>query len=196
MKKRNSIVSNFVKSLDRFAKYKKNQKIFVTYILILAFFIILFPVVRMKWFDSSNSYSVRLISGTYFKTMVIVFLSLFGLVARNISFSFKNLCINNLWFKNNDNLINFSLLWIMVTAFFSISDTLSITSSFTSTVSMTIRGKLIQLMLFFGLIFILISIIKSAKQNQHKTKIINMTEDHIEKHKESKEKLKWLFWEE
>lgn len=196
MKKRNSIVSSFVKSIDRFAKYKKNQKIFVTYILLLAFFIVLFPIVRIKWFDSSDSYSVRLISGTYFKTMVIVFLSLFSLLLRNISFNFKNLCINNLWFKNNDNLINFSLLWIMVTSFFSISDTLSITSSFTSTVSMTIRGKLIQLMLFFGLIFILISIIKSAKQNQHKTKIINMTEDHIEKHKESKEKLKWLFWEE
>lgn len=78
----------------------------------------------------------------------------------------------------------------MVTAFFSISDTLSITSSFTSTVSMTFRGKLIQIMLFLGLIFILISIVKSAKQNNHKTKIINMTEEHIEKHKESKEKLK------
>lgn len=196
MKKRNSIMSNLAKSLDRFTKYKKNQKIFVTYILILAFLIILFPIVKMKWFESANDYSVWLLSGTYFKTMIIVFLSLFGLVARNISFNFKNLCINNLWFKNNDNLINFTLLWVMVTAFFSISDTLSITSSFTSTVSMTFRGKLIQVMLFLGLIFILISIVKSAKQNSHKTKIINMTEEHIEKHKESKEKLKGLFWEE
>jgi hypothetical protein len=128
--------------------------------------------------------------------MVVVFLSLALLLGRNTSFRFKNIMINYFGIRENDALINFILLWIMVTAFFSINDTVGIVNNtLTSQISFTGRATFIQIILFVGLVLTLLTVIRTAKENHSKTKIINMVDDHGEKEAHHRKNLKGLFEE-
>lgn len=85
----------------------------------------------------------------------------------------------------------------MITAFFSISDTIGIVeSTLTSQISFTWRATLIELILLWGLIMTLLTVIRSAKENHSKTKIINMVDDHNEKEEHNKKNIRGLFEEE
>lgn len=105
--------------LHKFGRFTKQQKMFVLYLCGLIFFLVVLPLIRVSPVDG-DGYRVRLMSGYFFKTMVIVLVSLGALAGWNMSFRFKNIVINYFGFKENDALINFALLWVISTAFVSI----------------------------------------------------------------------------
>lgn len=99
--------------------------------------------------------------------------------------------------RENDALINFILLWIMVTAFFSISDTIGIVNdTLTSQITFSGRATFIEILLLWGLIMTLLTVIRTAKENHNKTKIINMVDDNHEKEEHNRKNLRGLFEEE
>lgn len=187
-----------LKLLHKFWRYTKHQKRFVLYLLVLAFFLLFLPIVKVGNLDEIGGASrFRMLGTSYFKTMIVVFISLALLIGRNTSFRFKNMMISYFGIRENDALINFILLWIMVTAFFSISDTIGIVdATLTSQISFTGRATLIELILLWWLIMTLLTVIRSAKVNHSKTKIINMVDDHNEKEEHNKKNLRGLFEEE
>lgn len=102
--------------------------------------------------------------------------------------------IRYLGFRNDDNLINFFLLRVIVIAFFAITDTLSVVNGISSTISLTFWAYLIQVILLVGLVLNLWSLIKDAKNNGKKAKIIVMQDDNHHNLKEKdKEQLRGLF---
>lgn len=104
--------------------------------------------------------------------------------------------IRYLGFRNDDNLINFFLLWIIVVAFFGITDTLSVVNGVTSRISLTFWAHLIQIILLVGLVLNLWSVIKDAKDNGKKAKIITMQDQDNHTHElktNEKAQLKGLF---
>jgi len=125
--------------------------------------------------------------------MVIVFISVIFLIARNMSFSFKNIVINYLGFKENDDLINFAFLWIIITAFFAIGNTINLSGSVTSTITLTNSYYFTWMYLLGGLIFCLYSVVKSAKSHVGKTKIINVIDEKSFKDIDNKKSLHGLF---
>ncbi len=128
--------------------------------------------------------------------MFIIFISLGALIWRNSSFRFKNFVITYLWFKENNSLVNFWLLWIITTAFFGMTDTVSVISNATSRINVTWSAKLVQILLLIGLIFTLVSVVKWAKQNSGKSKIVNIVDENVIKENQNKRIFKWLFEEE
>ncbi len=104
--------------------------------------------------------------------------------------------IRYLGFRNDDNLINFFLLWVIVVAFFGITDTLSVIHGITSRITLTFWASFIQIVLLVGLILNLWLVIKDAKNNETKAKIITMQDDEQHPHElkeKEKEQLKGLF---
>jgi len=178
--------------LHKVAKYTKEQKIFVLFLFALAFSLTFFPLIKIIPVESTETNYIFLISGTYFKTMVLTYISLFVLLARNMSFRFKNFIINTFWFRESDTLLNFILLRIITTAFLSIWDTIKISQSVTSTINLTIPYYIIQLLLLAWLIITLISLIKKVK-NSTGTKIINIVNEDAIKEWKRKKNIKWLF---
>lgn len=125
--------------------------------------------------------------------MVIVMISLVVLFGWNMSFRFKNIVINYFGFKENDLLINFAFLWIILTAFFAIGNTAGVMSEVTSAISMTGMYYFTWTYLLIGLVMTLISIIKHAKEHSGKTKIINVVDEESLKDISNKKSLKGLF---
>ena len=94
-----------------------------------------------------------------------------------MSFRFKNIVIDYLGFKENDDLINFVFLWIIITVFFAIGNTIKLSGSVTSTIWLTTSYYFTWIYLLGGLIFCLYSIVKSAKLHSGKTRIINVIDE-------------------
>lgn len=113
-----------------------------------------------------------------------------------MSFKFKNFVIWYFGFKENDSLFNFGFLWIIATAFLWIGDAINVVGTTTQTIKLTWSYYFIQLFLLLGLVLTLISVLKHAKDNANKTKIVNVVDEDAMKEVHQKKSFKGLFDEE
>lgn len=113
-----------------------------------------------------------------------------------MSFKFKNFVIWYFGFKENDSLFNFGFLWIIATAFLWIGDAINVVWTTTQTIKLTWSYYFIQLFLLLGLVLTLISVLKHAKDNANKTKIVNVVDEDAMKEVHQKKSFKGLFDEE
>lgn len=168
---------------------------FVLYLWALALFLIILPLIKISPVNDV-SHSVWLFNGHLFKSLVIIFISIVVLLSRNMSFKFKNFVIWYFGFKENDSLFNFGFLWIIATAFLGIGDAISVVWTTTQTIKLTWSYYFIQLFLLLGLILTLVSVLKRAKENANKTKIVNVVDEDAMKDIQHKKSFKGLFDEE
>ncbi len=178
--------------LQKFTRFTKQQKSFVIYLFGLTFLMIFFPVIKVSPV-SGQSYWIWILNGSFFTTMIILLVSLWFLLSWNMSFRFKTIVINSLWFRDNDSLINFAFLAVITTIFFSIGNTIGVVNNVTATISLSKIYYFTRTYLLAWLIFMLVTIIKKAKENAWKTKIINVVDEKTLKEISNKKSLKWLF---
>ena len=183
--------------LQKLARYSKDQKGFVLYLIWLITILLLFPMVNISDIDWTWWWNLWLLWATYWKTWFIIFVCLAIMFAWNISFKIKNLMIKYFDFKSDDLKINFICLLIILVAFFAITDTISATYLVSPRIGMTFWGWTTQILLLVGFIFNLVFLVKQAKINGKKTKIVNIHNETWKNEKASDEKdnsqLKWLF---
>ncbi len=194
MIKSTSYTKKLMKLLHKFNRYNKREKWFMVYLLVLLFCLIFLPIVKISSLRWSGWESFWLLSGTYFKTMLVIMISMIVLIWRNASFKFKNMFFSFFWWRDNEAIINFLFLFIITTAFFGITDTVSLTQREISRISISFRWNFIQILLLVGLIMTLISVVKTAQETWKKTKIINMVDEEHKKIDHTKDDIKkWLF---
>ena len=194
MAKTSKFTKQMLKLLHKFKRYDKREKRFVVYLVLLLLCLVLFPIVKVTSLRGTWWYWVWLISWAYFKTMLIMLVSMVVLLWRNLSFKFKNILLSYFGGRDHDSLINFLFLFIITTSFFAITDTINVASWVTSRVVVSWGGKFIQLLLLIWIILTLVSVIKSAKEVWKKTKIINMVDEDHQKDEHNKDDIKkWLF---
>ena len=80
--------------------------------------------------------------------------------------------------------------------FLGIGDAISVVGTSTQTIKVTFGYNVIQLFLLLGLILTLISVLKHAKENANKTKIVNVVDEDVMKDIQHKKSFKGLFNEE
>lgn len=195
MHKKFNLSQKITKFLQKFWRFTKHQKIFVLYLWALAFFLAILPLIKISPVNDI-SHSVWLFNGHLFKSLLIIFVSMIVLLSRNMSFKFKNFVIWYFGFKENDSLFNFGFLWIIATAFLGIGDAISVVGTSTQTIKLSWSYYFIQLFLLLGLVLTLISVLKHAKENSNKTKIVNVVDEDAMKEIQHKKSFKGLFDEE
>ena len=134
--KKQHLVEEITRLFQKFTRFTKQQKVFVLYLVALIFFMIVLPIIKIAPINVP-SHSVRLFNVHLFKTLLIVIVCLAVLVAWNISFKFKNFVIGYFGFKENDALVNFGFLFLIATAFMTISDTISVVGTSTQAIKVT-----------------------------------------------------------
>ncbi|MDD3262456.1 MAG: hypothetical protein PHR61_01310 [Candidatus Absconditabacteria bacterium] len=178
--------------LQKFTRFTKQQKSFVLYLFGLTFLMIFFPIIKVSPV-SGQSYGIWILNGAFFTTMIILLVSLGFLLSWNMSFRFKTMVINSLGFRDNDSLINFAFIAVITTIFFSIGNTIGVVNNVTATISLSKIYYFTWFYLLAGLIFLLITIIKKAKESAGKTKIINVVDEKALKEISNRKSLKGLF---
>lgn len=186
-----------LKVLHKFNRFDLREKVFLVYLIVL-FFALLFPIITitsLRWWAATTRFCIW--NKEFLGTMLVVLLSFVVLFWWNLSVKFKNLFSTYFGWKENDSLINFLFLFIIITVFLSIKNTVNIASNATSTISFTSRWIFILILLLVGIVFTLVSVVKWAQQTWKKAKIINIVdEDHNQLESTKDEIKKWLFNEE
>ena len=181
------IPKKIVKKWNRFTKL---EKIFIVYSFVLLISFFLFPII-----SSSFNWVIKvfLFNRYMIKIDIVIFFLLVFLLSWNISFRFKNLISLLIWFKENDALINFILLWVISVCFLTIWDLVVL---FSNTLSWSLKlcfwYYVIWSLLVFGLIWNLILVLDWLKIKK-KVHIVNFKNYNNLKEEERKESFKWLF---
>ena len=180
----------------RFNRFNLREKVFLVYLLVLVVFLLLTPVISvtsLRGSAASKSFWIFW-SWEYLWTMFIILLSLVVLIWWNVSVKFKNLFSMYFGWKENDSLIYFLFLFIIITAFLSIKNTVNIASSATSTITFTWWWVFVLILLLIGIWITLVSVVKWAQITWKKTKIINIVDEEHNQMESTKDEIKkWLF---
>lgn len=183
-----------LKIKQKLKRFNIHDSIFLWYTVLLCLLLLIAPIIKITSLWSWDILKYRLLSGNFVWTMIIILLCLIVLIWWNFSIKFKNLFITYFWWRENDSLVNFLSLFIMITAFLSIKNAINISSNATSTISFTWWWNFILIWLLVGIIFTLVSVVKWAQKTWKKTKIINVVDDEHRQWEATKEEIKkWLF---
>ena len=165
----------FSKLYTRFLNYKNTKKWFVLYLAILTFCLFLFPVVR------ANGDGVRfLFSGMLWKSWLVMLLAIVGLFLWNLSISFKGWITKLCALRGDEPLVDFVLLWIVVSVFMWVLDwsNIAMASGVTQKVWI-INGQVLidWLLLLWWLVWSFMSLRRLSKKSSKRTKIVNIVEE-------------------
>ncbi len=169
----------FSKLATRFSNYKNTKKRFVLYLVALTIVLLIFPVVKMgdRWY--------RMLSFSN-PSSFIVLLSLVGLFCWNLSTSFKNWISKVCSLREDEPLVDFGLLWMIVCVFMWIIDIIPIVYEAYGKVGISGSAWVVGLMLLAGLVWSFISVRKASSKNSKKAKILNIVEENHSKSESSK----------
>ena len=165
----------FGKLYTRFLNYRNTKKWFVLYLAVLAFCLFLFPVVR------ANGDGVRfLFSGMLWKSGLVMLIPMAGLFLWNLSISFKGWITRLCALREDEPLVDFVLLWIIVSVFMWVLDwaNISMASGVTQKISI-INGQVAidGLLLLWWLVWSFISLRKMWQKSNKRTRIVNIVEE-------------------
>lgn len=165
----------FGKLYTRFLNYRNTKKWFVLYLAVLAFCLFLFPVV------DANGNGVRfLLSGMLWKSGLVMLIAMVGLFLWNLSISFKGWITKLCALREDEPLVDFVLLWIIVSVFMWVLDwaNISMASGVTQKISI-INGQVAidGLLLLWWLVWSFISLRKMWQKSNKRTRIVNIVEE-------------------
>ena len=165
----------FTKLYTRFLNYKNTKKWFVLYLAVLAFCLFLFPVVNANW------NGVRfLLSGMLWKSGLVMLLAMAGLFLWNLSISFKGWITKLCALREDEPLVDFVLLWIIVSVFMWVLDwaNIAMISGVTQKISIINSQVAIDgLLLLWWLVWSFISLRKMWQKSNKRTRIVNIVEE-------------------
>ena len=169
----------FSKLYTRFLNYKNTKKWFVVYLAVLGFCLFLFPVV------DANGTGVRfLLSWMFWKSWLVMLLAMIGLFLWNLSISFKGWITKLCALREDEPLVDFTLLWIIVSVFMGVLDwaNISMASGVTQKIwIMNWQVLLDGLLLLWWLVRSFISLRKMSQRSNKRSKIVNVVEESHQK---------------
>lgn len=165
----------FSKLYTRFLNYKNTKKWFVLYLAILTFCLFLFPVVNANW-DGVRF----LLSGMLWKSWLVMLIAIVGLFLWNLSISFKGWITRLCALREDEPLVDFVLLWIVVSVFMWVMDWANIAAASGVTQKVWIINGQVAidgLLLLWWLVRSFVSLRKMWQKSNKRAKIVNIVEE-------------------
>ena len=168
--------SFFSKLYTRFANYKNTKKWFVLYLCVLTFCLLFFPVISANgdkvWFF--------LFGWMLWKSTLVILLAIIWLFLWNLSITFKGWITKLCALREDEPLVDFLLLWIIVSVFMWVMDwaNIAMASGVTQKISLLNWQVAIDgLLLLWWLVWSFISLRKISSKSNRKTRIMNIVEE-------------------
>lgn len=181
-------------ALNKWNRFTSIEKLLIFYYVLLIGLFIVTPIFEISKIDSSQwSIQYTIFNPYMVKTYIVLSLSFLFLILWNTSFRFKKLINVLVWFKENDALLSFLVLWFISFAVLTIQDTANLMYHSLSTLVKVSTGYyIIFAMLILWLTANLFLALWFSK-NKRKTQIVNISQ-HSEKEEQEKDSvIKWLF---
>lgn len=170
----------FLKLYTRFANYKNSKKWFVLYLCVLTFFLFVFPVIELKLKAGAVSRVwFFLFWWALWKSTFVILLAIVWLFLWNLSISFKSWITRLCSLREDEPLVDFLLLWIIVSVFMWVMDWVNVPIAGGVTQNVEFLGRWIidGLLLLWWLIWSFMTLRKSSSKSNRKTRIMNIVEE-------------------
>jgi len=168
------------KTFHKFTNYTKNQKLFTLFLLVFAIALIVLPIAKINSTSTTQETGSELfwfIWTTYFRSMIVVFLSMLFLLGWNMNTRFKSFVVNFLWFRESEPMLNFIFLWVIAGNFLGIMDSISMVQPLTNSASIYWGWWVILFLLIIGIILSFIEVWKWADKNSQRTKVVTIVDE-------------------
>ncbi len=170
----------------RFLNYNNSKKRFIVYLIVLTVILLCFSIININLPSNEGGEKIAkfaLVSSSYFRSFIVVALSLLFLIWRNLSAKFKKTMVHVFSLREDEPLVDFAFLWIITSVFMGIVDTVGVSKEFSDRMNIA-RGAIIaQIMLLIWLIRSFITLWLTAKKSARRTKILNIPEDQTTEHR-------------
>lgn len=176
----------FSKLVTRFSNYRNTKKWFVLYLVVLTLCLLIFPIVTADW-DRSR----LLFSWTLWRSSIIITLALIALFAWNLSISFKSWMTKLCSLREDEPLVDFVLLWIIVSAFMWVMDwvNVAVVNKITTKIGLLNFGVIVDgILILVWLGWSFVSLWKLSQKTSKKIRIMNVVE---EAHPKAEPNNKW-----
>jgi len=169
---------------------------FILYCFLLAAVIIFSPIIQIIPLNGGQIQNYYILNKYMIEIDIIIISSLVFMIIWNLSFRFKSLINILIWFKENDALLNFLILFLISTSFLSVSTTIKLLkNNFSNSIQLTYYYYLVWWLLIIWLLWNLLLALKLSKWKR-KWQIINISNyDHTKKQEDEEKFIKWLFEE-
>lgn len=165
----------FLKQYTRFSNYKNNKKWFVLYLIILSICLFMFPIV-----EANGSKVWFLFSPVLWKSSIVMLIAMIWLFCWNLSVSFKSRMTRLCSLREDEPLVDFLLLWIIVSVFMWVMDwaNIAVSSGITQKVWF-LNGALVidGLLLLWWLVRSFISLRNMSQKWSKRAKIVNIVSE-------------------
>ena len=168
------------KTFHKFTNYTKNQKLFTLFLLVFAIALLVLPIAKINFTSTTQETGSELfwfIWTTYFRSMIVVFLSMLFLLGWNMNTRFKSFVVNFLWFRESEPMLNFIFLWVIAGNFLGIMDSISMVQPLTNSASIYWGWWVILFLLIIGIILSFIEVWKWADKNSQRTKVVTIVDE-------------------
>lgn len=166
----------FAKLYTRFLNYRNVKKWFVLYLCVLTFCLFFFPIIEAN----GSKVWLFLFGWMLWKSTLVILLAIIGLFLWNLSVSFKGWITKLCALREDEPLVDFVLLWIIVSVFMWVMDwaNIAMASGVTQKISLLDWQVAIDGLLLLGwLVWSFISLRKISNKTNRKTRIMNIVEE-------------------
>ncbi|MBS8121582.1 hypothetical protein [Candidatus Vampirococcus lugosii] len=186
------MINKFPKTAaSKWQRYTNIERGFMIYIVLLILSILIFPVYHINW-GGVDKEVFRLFDIYSISTSIFIIFCVVFLIFWNISFRFKKIIYILLGFKENDALVNFGILLILIVSYISIADAVLMIGLYDAYVGFSSGYYISGLLLIFGLIRNIVLAI-DLSTNKKKNRMINIKSNLSNNKDDDQEKIKSLF---
>jgi len=175
-KKKNILEIIFYFLINTFKNLRTDNKFFLLYVFFVIIFVLFLPIVNISSIWESVWWMYFIWDQLLFKTFIIILLSLSILFLRNIIPNFRNFASQIIWFRENPNIINFVVLWIIFAIYLNIWDFIKLTMIVSDRIKLTKTYRFMLMFLIVWMLYTLYNILTVAKSFNNKKNIYHHSE--------------------
>lgn len=169
-------------------QHQIEERIFIVYLIFVGLFLLFGPIVNVFHIETWKTETMLLRNSVFFKSFFVMLVAFCVLVWRNMVPKMRNIITLLLWFKENPFLLNFWMLWIILTSYIGIGEGTQAAKTITTSISLTSWYYITLFLLLGWLVYTLYLTFQQAKLNKKNI--------HIHIHEQEKplieEKEDWL----
>lgn len=144
-------------------QHQVEERVFILYLILITFFLLFWPIISISHIETGETENVLLWSGILFKSFFIIIIALLVLVGWNTTRKVRDAITLLFWFKENPFLLNFWLLWLILTSYIGIGEGIQTAREVTTSITLTSGYYITIFLLLGGLIYTLYLTLQKAK---------------------------------
>ncbi len=188
------MIQKFPKKINKkWQRFNKLEKLFIIYTVLIPFLMFFLPIIKKVDLNWQKVWSTTIFNKFFFTLDIFIIILITTLILWNTSYRFRKLVYLLVWFKENESLVNFAILFNLTIIMLTIWVLVKLLNNlFIETIKLDFWFYIISIYLVIGLIINLVLSLNFSTKRK-KANLVNIISPQYETSTEEKIKQEVLF---